>query len=136
LYDAWIARAFELNPGEAVFIPIEDKGEQKAVVRIVEDALSRAGVGPSMTLRVSPTFRDKKLWVQIHKRATTHETAFVKRRDQNGNWVVERTSLGTDADRLRTIQVAVEDGLSQGEIEKFIGPLSEAEVLTFFPEGI
>lgn len=135
IYDAWVTKAFDLNPGEQLFIPVEDKPEQKLIYSVMTDALERGPRSLRTEIRVAKTFRDKRLWVQLTRRRMDHATAFIKYQKEDGSWDVKRTDLETDAERLRTIQVMVEDGYTQEEVEKEIGQLSEAEELLFYKGG-
>lgn len=135
IYDAWVTRAYNLAPGEQLFIPCDDKQEQKEVIKILNDALQRGPLDLALSIRVSPTFRDKRLWVQITKKVSDRSVGFKKFQHSDGTWAVEREALGTTTDRIRSIQAAVEDGLSLEEIEEMFGTaLLEIERKMFFPD--
>lgn len=135
IYDAWVTRAYNLAPGEQLFIPCDDKEEQKEIVKIVKDALQRGPLDLGMGIRVSPTFRDKKLWVQIVKKLADRSIGFRKYKRMDGTYQIVREELNTTSDRLRAIQVAVEDGYDLERLEFELGTkLSQIEKDMFFPE--
>ncbi len=136
IYDAWITKVMELNPGEQLFIPVEDKVEQTLIYDIMNKALEKGPQSLRTEVRVSKTFRDKRLWVQLTRRTADHSTAFVKFRKPDGSWDIRKEEINTSMGRLRMIQVMVEDGLDQPQIEDQIGELSEGEELLFFKGGM
>ena len=134
IYDAWITKAIHLAPGESIYIPCEDKVEQKGIEKLIKQATQRLPLDHQFSLRITKTFKDKRLWVLIAKKDPRHEEAFAKVRDGAGGWRVERTSLGTDPDRIRALTFMVEDGYALDEVERMMeSPLSDLEREMFFP---
>ena len=133
IYDALFLQALDLSPGEQIYIPCEDKQEQKKTEKVIKEAMTGAPVDVQLKLRVARTFKDKRLWVVIARKNPLHEEFFVKERSPSGDWTVKRTSLGTDATRLRVIEAMIEDGLTEEEISEAIGDLSDVERKLFFP---
>lgn len=133
IYDALFLQALDLSPGEQIYIPCEDKQEQKKTEKVIKEAMTGAPVDVQLKLRVARTFKDKRLWVVIARKNPLHEEFFVKERTASGDWTVKRTTLGTDATRLRVIEAMIEDGLTEEEISEAIGEVSEVEKKLFFP---
>jgi len=133
IYDALFLKALDLAPGEQIYIPCEDKQEQKKTEKVIKEAMTGAPIDIQLKLRVVRTFKDKRLWVVIARKNPLHEEFFVKERNAAGDWTVKRTNLGTDASRLRVLEAMVEDGLTEEEIEDQIGALSDVEKKLFFP---
>lgn len=133
IYDALFLKALDLSPGEQIYIPCEDKQEQKKTEKVIKEAMAGAPIDIQLKLRVVRTFKDKRLWVVIARKNPLHEEFFVKERTASGDWAVKRTNLGTDATRLRVLEAMVEDGLTEEEISEAIGELSDVEKKLFFP---
>lgn len=134
IYDAIFLKALELNPGEQIYIPCEDKQEQKKTEKVIKEAISKATLDIQMQLRVARTFKDKKLWVMIARKTPLHSDFFVKYKTESGEWRIRRDSLETDATRLRVIAAMIEDGISEDEILESLGEISEVERKLFFPK--
>ena len=133
IYDALFLQALDLSPGEQIYIPCEDKQEQKKTEKVIKEAMVNAPVDVQLKLRVVRTFKDKKLWVVIARKNPLHEEFFTKVRTASGDWAVKRTNLGTDATRLRMLEAMIEDGLTEEEIKEHLGEISEIERKLFFP---
>lgn len=132
-YDAFITQALDLTPGNQFYIPCEDKQEQKKMEKILKNSLSRLPLQHQMQLRITRSFKDKRLWVVLAKKDPSHKDFFVKHKDAEGNWTISRASLNTSSERLRLLEAMVEDGLTEEEILKVI-KLSPLERKLFFPE--
>ena len=132
LYDGHIGKALTLSDNESIFIFCQDKQEQRTVYSIIKERLVEYPLDKQLLIRVSKTFKDKKLWVTLTHRTPSHDEIFIKNRSASGDWEVKRDTISVDPDRMRIIKSMIEDKHSREDVESIMGKLSSIEDALFF----
>lgn len=132
LYDGHIGKVLTLSDNESIFIFCQDKQEQRTVYSIIKERLVEYPLDKQLLIRVSKTFKDKKLWVTLTHRTPSHDEIFVKGRSASGDWEVKRDTISVDPDRMRIIKSMIEDKHSREDVESIMGKLSSIEDALFF----
>lgn len=123
----WFVKALELKEGDEMFIPATTlRDAKKLVTALLRCKTHYAKFDPTKSLSLTMTAEMKfdKPWVKV--RLTGSVTDYVIIKDKSGKTEAIRVD-GLTGERERKIRLMLEDGLTKGEIEAILGPLSDAE---------
>lgn len=121
----WLDLLLSSETGEVMYIPVEDKNQQKALLKSFRSEISiMSEVDPerSTKIKLSTTVHDSRLWVTLEKVAGTPLVGFIKKKDGT----TERVSI-EDPGRQRRLTAMKEDGYTLQQVVEIEGELSKEE---------
>lgn len=95
----WLYKALEMDTGEELYIPSDNKDNQKEMYKQFRrelDTMRKLDPENAAKIRVSTTYKDTKFWVVLKKVSVTPLTAYKK--GANG---IERVQIVNERDALR-----------------------------------
>lgn len=133
IYINWIRKTLELEIGEELYIPVDNKQSQKTILRGINKELRIMEVFDlaATQVYVTKTFKDKRLWVLLKKTGVSPFVGFKKGVDG----VVQRVSIDSLSEKMRRLTLMIEDGLNLEEVQEIEGELTNEEAKFFRGRG-
>lgn len=119
--------------GDVLFLEASTRLEQKHMKKDLEKLkkdFSQNNPVEATYIEIGTLFKDRKLWVLIHKTYRTPTVGFVLKENSNE---LKKIELDFDPERERRISLMIKDGLSKDEIVGLMEGLTMEEEEKYFP---
>ena len=135
LEERWIEAAKDLEPGGMIYLEVQDKKEQTVRMKAFNEILAKLSRDEPVLaskIKVSRSFKDRRVWVELLMLDKSPLEGYIKQPDGT----IKKISVTVDPDRRRRLKLMVQDGLTRDEINDALEyPMTQSEYREFVEKG-